>query len=184
MTDFVESIRERAGLEYKIATPSGDDPNQPFVDLVKSGEFRKDGLSVTTSPVGEEGPWTESGIPVIESAPAYGRQLMPVRMPVGDFREVQTHIGVALGPDDVTEERFWRTNPDRVESVAAVLRGDEEPDEIFGGIPRPYIEIGSDLSLLSAQEGRHRTVAAEQVGLETIPVAVVYRPDKAGAGGG
>lgn len=182
MTDFKDEIRKRA--QFVIHRQDGDEPPGFLLDMVRDGVFERDGIEVETMPLGDTGPWTTAGIPIVESAPSYGKQMGPVRMPVEDFRRLQTHIGVTLSPrEDITEEIFWRVDDDRVESILAVLEGREEPNEFFDGIPRPYIEVGGDGSLRTTQEGRHRTVAAERAGFDTIPVSILYSPDREGAGG-
>ena len=179
--DFKDEIRKRA--QFFIRRNEDDQPPDFFLDMVREGVFAKDGIEVETLPLGDEGPWTTAGIPIVESAPSFGHQMAPVRMPVEDFRKLQTYIGTVLRFDDVSEEDFWDTNEARVGSIYRVLIGEEEPDEIFGGIPRPYIEVGRDGSLRSTQEGRHRTVAAEKAGLETIPVSIMLNTDRDGEGG-
>jgi len=181
MDDPKDEIESR--VDYPIMGPEGAEVPEFFIDMVRDGEFREDHIYVDTMPLGDEGPWTTSGIPIVESAPSYGNMMAAVRMPVEDFRDLQEYIGTELRYPDTRPITWWDVNPDRVESIAAVLRGDEEPDEIFGGIPRPYIKVGTDGSLLDTQEGRHRTVAAEEVGLDSIPVTIMYNTSKEGEGG-
>lgn len=181
MDDPKDEIESR--VDYPIRRPRGADVPDFYREMVRDGIFSEDLIYVDTMPLGDEGPWVGPGIPIVENAPSYGDQVAAVRMPVEDFKEIQEYIGTELLYPDTHPRDWWDVGEVRVESIAAVLRGDEEPEEIFGGIPRPYIEVGRDGSLLSTQEGRHRTVAAEQVGLDTIPVSIVYRTDKDGEGG-
>jgi len=171
--------------EIKIKHPESQDPSRAIEDAAFGGEFDGGNVMVETMPAGELPPWGDPGVPIADSATPFGYQQATVRMPLEDFRRLQTYIGTELPQPfgDVSERDFWLTNEQRVESVAAVLRGDEEPKEVFGAIPMPYVEIGSDGTLTNTQEGRHRLVAAEEVGLETIPVRIILNTDTEGAGG-
>jgi len=161
-----------------------EDNREGFVELVKTGVFPHDGLTVDTSPVGDTGPWSAEGVTLIENATLYGKDKAVVRMSVSDFRAIQTYIGTELRNPEVTPEEWWESyDEQRVASIEPVLRGEKEPKEVFGGIPRPYIEVGCDLSLTKVQEGRHRTIAAERVGLETLPVTIVHDLKRTGVVG-
>lgn len=189
--DDREPLNQQSDPTITFTRPKGEDTHPSLLKAAKEGVFDGGAVDVQTMEVGDLGPWAEPGVPIAENPPAFGYQGATVRMPVGDFRRLQTYIGSSEGiakgfggNPPPSPEQFWNANPERVESIAAVLRGDEPPKEIFDGVPMPYVEIGSDGTLRSTQEGRHRTVAAEQVGLETIPVRIVYNDEREGEGGG
>lgn len=157
------------------------------------GVFDGGNVTVDTAPVGDLGNWGAPGTPNHENPLALG-QGATVRMPLEDFRELQTYIGVKaqrerrgeqLSPDSAAG--FWAAaeGPDsrkKIEKYKEILRGEREPGEYFDGLSMPYVEIGKDGSLRGVQEGRHRLIAAEEAGLDTIPVRIVYNESRDGEG--
>lgn len=104
-----------------------------------------------------------------------------VKMPVEDWYDLQEYIGEELNSWD--EGSFYEeVVPERLEPLKEALRGERE-FEYYDGVPIPYVIVGSDGSLKSTQEGRHRAVAAKEVGLDEIPAKILFDADETGEGG-
>lgn len=117
--------------------------------------------------------------PKVNSPASYGNLYADVQMPVEDFRDLQSHIGNDLNTWDGTF--FEEVDERRVQSLMDGLTG-EDVEEYYDGVPVPYVEMGSDGSLKSTQEGRHRAVAADRLGFDDIPVKIIIDPDEPGEG--
>jgi len=181
--EAVRQLCDPASIDgWGFTTPRGEDVNEHLRRAVEDGMFEDPVGSFETMQAGELPPWNETGVPISESPASFGHQGGTVRMPVGDFYQLQTYIGVDISPFDTTEESFWEAGVGeaRVESIVSVLLGKEAPDDIFGGIPMPYVTIGRDGYLINTQEGRHRTLAARRANLDTLPVRITMNPEKTG----
>lgn len=178
------------GAEYDHYTIEGDaERAEPHLrEILTSGELDSGNVEVDMAPadpaLAER--WDLGGeMAMAEHPGSYGLAATTVQMSPDDFAEVQEYIATEVDQSQFgadTADSFWRGVTDaRLDSIKEGLRG-ENVKEFYDGVPAPYIIIGADGTLRAKQEGRHRAVAAQQMGLDSMPVRVIYNPVKEGAG--
>lgn len=154
-------------------------------DIFTTGEFDGGNVTGDVRPIDDDDysdTWDLDGeTPETGNATGYGYIETNVEMPVEDFASLQEYIGAELSSWESRDDFWDETNPERIESLKEGLTG-ESVEEYYDGVPIPYIKIGSDGSLMSTQEGRHRTQAARELGLDKIPFKVMIDPDEEGKG--
>lgn len=171
---------DAGGIRY-ITDHTSDGINETLRNIAENGDFGP--VQVSTLPPGDTGPWIEPGVPKGIQPYTPGGQIAEVRMPVEDFKRLQEHIATEVTEQSETAADFWSYAPpdsEQVQEIVDVLSGETEPDFGLDGMPMPYVEVGRNGRLMSAQEGRHRVVAAERLGMDTIPVRIIYNGERTG----
>lgn len=158
----------------------GDDEDE-LVEALNGPELER--LNIDINPDPDLSRWGMEGeVGVAHNPEAYGYTGATVGIPIEDFRRLQEYIAIDIPGIDVSYEDWWNQAFDEdVDQMAAVLAGEAEAREPYDdGLPTPWVEFGRDGSLRFTQEGRHRTLAAEQAGLDEIPVRIIYNDEYEG----
>jgi len=97
-------------------------------------------------------------------------------MDLDEFMEIQWRVYLKFGAPHrekkapLSYEEYWRktVTQSHVDKLIDLMKN----GEIFNAL---VIEVGKDGKLLDFQEGRHRSVALQQMGIKKIPVWIVKK---------
>ena len=166
--DMANDLAAQGGFEVSSLPP------EHLQDIL--GDEPETEVDIEFEPAEETPGFTEeTQIAIADSPGSYGYAAFDAQADVDDFADLQAFIGTELGPGDLSERDWWDgVSEDVIDGmVDAIESGD-------GDIPMPYIEVGEDGGLRSTQEGRHRTLAAKEAGLEKIPFRVLVNDEREG----
>lgn len=115
-------------------------------------------------------------IPMIDYPESYGKKVTKKEMSPEEFMEITRQEAIARTPDKEKKEYAYLFDPKKYESVVIhrpnlerIKEGLRSKEEV---VPPAYIELSKEGRIIG-HEGRHRAVAAKELGMEKIPVFIL-----------